>query len=733
VKEEFLKYVEERNSDFDLFLLERAFDLAYKAHEGQKRRSGEDYIIHPMEVAKILVDLDMDSQTVAAALLHDVVEDTDYTYDDMVSIFGEEIAALVDGVTKLGNIKFQDKEQKQAENLRKMFLAMTKDIRVLIIKLADRLHNMRTIYFMSDEKMVEKCQETLDIYAPLAHRLGIYKLKFELEDLALKALEPETYYSLVSGLRMKREWKQNDYIESVINEMKPAIDELGIKYEIYGRYKHYYSIYRKMQTGKTLDEIFDLSAIRVIVETTRDCYAVLGVVHTLWKPIPGRFKDYIAMPKPNMYQSLHTTLMGSGGTPFEVQIRTKEMHLVAEYGIAAHWKYKEGNTEDNEEAEKKLAWLRQTMELQNDVADPKEFMESLKVDLFSNQVYVFTPASQVMELPAGSTPLDFAYKIHTQVGNKCTGAKVNNKIVPLDYVLKNGQKVEIITSQNSKGPSTDWLNIVITSQAKTKIKQYFRRERREEYLEKGRDALEKAVRRRTHNIQDILRPLWLTRIFRSYNFTSLDEFYIAVGYGGVPATKVVNMLFDFYREEEAEENLKIQQEMTAAEFAEGLETTQENRAFKKDALGVRVKGVEGLMIQFAKCCTPVPGDDIIGYVTKGRGISVHRSDCSNMISLSNDERERLIEVEWDEDAMEHNSYEADICVIADDRKALIVDVSAAVSSLDMDFKNMNLNVNEDKKAIFECTLVITQKDQLGAALRKLRLVEGVREAYRRIK
>ncbi len=733
MKEEFLKYVEERNSDFDLFLLERAFDLAYKAHEGQKRRSGEDYIIHPMEVAKILVDLDMDSQTVAAALLHDVVEDTDYTYDDMVSIFGEEIAALVDGVTKLGNIKFQDKEQKQAENLRKMFLAMTKDIRVLIIKLADRLHNMRTIYFMSDEKMVEKCQETLDIYAPLAHRLGIYKLKFELEDLALKALEPETYYSLVSGLRMKREWKQNDYIESVINEMKPAIDELGIKYEIYGRYKHYYSIYRKMQTGKTLDEIFDLSAIRVIVETTRDCYAVLGVVHTLWKPIPGRFKDYIAMPKPNMYQSLHTTLMGSGGTPFEVQIRTKEMHLVAEYGIAAHWKYKEGNTEDNEEAEKKLAWLRQTMELQNDVADPKEFMESLKVDLFSNQVYVFTPASQVMELPAGSTPLDFAYKIHTQVGNKCTGAKVNNKIVPLDYVLKNGQKVEIITSQNSKGPSTDWLNIVITSQAKTKIKQYFRRERREEYLEKGRDALEKAVRRRTHNIQDILRPLWLTRIFRSYNFTSLDEFYIAVGYGGVPATKVVNMLFDFYREEEAEENLKIQQEMTAAEFAEGLETTQENRAFKKDALGVRVKGVEGLMIQFAKCCTPVPGDDIIGYVTKGRGISVHRSDCSNMISLSNDERERLIEVEWDEDAMEHNSYEADICVIADDRKALIVDVSAAVSSLDMDFKNMNLNVNEDKKAIFECTLVITQKDQLGAALRKLRLVEGVREAYRRIK
>lgn len=729
MKEDFLRYLEEKDYDYDIYLIEKAYDLASKAHEGQKRRSGEDYIIHPMEVAKILADLEMDSQTVAAALLHDVVEDTDYSYEDMEHIFGEEIALLVDGVTKLGNIKFENKEQKQAENLRKMFLAMTKDIRVLIIKLADRLHNMRTINFMTDEKVVEKCNETLDIYAPLAHRLGISRLKFELEDLALKALEPEIYYSLVSGLRMKK-FTQDDYIEKVITELKAAIDELNFDYQIYGRYKHYYSIYKKMKTGKTLDEIFDLAAIRIIVDNVRQCYAILGVVHTLWKPIPGRFKDYIAMPKPNMYQSLHTTLVGNNGAPFEVQIRTKEMHRVAEYGIAAHWKYKEGTKEDHEETEKKLAWLRQTIELQKDMTDPKEFMESLKVDLFSNQVFVFTPKGQVMELPAGSTPLDFAFKIHTQVGIKCTGAKVNGKLVPLDYELENGNIIEVITNQNSKGPGSDWLSIVKTTQAKNKIKQWFRKENREENLEKGKAALEKAAKRKVHDPQKLLRAQWIASVAKNHNFLNSDELFVSVGYGGLASARVINELLEFLRIEEEEELRKLQQESTAADIKKLGEHGKAVRKYKKDAMGVHVKGIDGLMIQFAKCCTPVPGDDIIGFITKGRGISVHRCDCSNMVSLTEEERERLIEVEWEDDALDNHSYEAEIYIMADDRKGLIADVSAAVSALDMDFTNMNINVTNEGKAVFNCTLSITKMDQLKTVIQRLKQVNAVKEVYR---
>ena len=732
-KEEFLDFLKEYNPEYDFYLIGEAFDLAQKAHEGQFRRSGEAYFIHPIEVAKILAELGMDSQTIAAALMHDVVEDTDYTYEDIEQYFGEDIAALVDGVTKLGTIKSNSKEERQAENLRKMFLAMTKDIRVLIIKLADRLHNMRTINFMTDAKIVEKCQETLDIYAPLADRLGISKIKFELEDLALKALEPETYYSLVTGVRMKK-FTQDDYIEKVIEELRPKLDEMNIEYEIYGRYKHYYSIYKKMQRGKTLDEIFDLAAIRIIVDTIGDCYAILGLVHTMWVPIYDRFKDYIAIPKPNMYQSIHTTLIGKYKAPFEVQIRTREMHEVAEYGIAAHWKYKAGVKSYHEETEKKLAWLRQAIELQKEVNDPKEFMESLKVDMFSDQVFVFSPKGKVVELPTGSTPLDFAFKIHTEVGIKCTGAKVNGKMVPLDHVLENGNVVEVITNPNSKGPGSDWLSIVKTTQAKNKIKQFFRRENRAENLEKGRTLIEKAVKRKAYDSRQLLRQQWLARIAKQYKLPGVDDLYISVGYGGVPATKVANMLVEMYREEENEELKKQQQEVSAAEY-ELLNPREEEhkprqKLVKKDATGVRVKGIDGLMIKFARCCTPVPGDDIVGYITKGRGISVHRRDCANIKSLPKEEQERFIDVEWEDDAMDGNAYEAEIYILADDRRKLLMDVSIALQECDVDVKNLNIKTTKDNKAVFNTTVAITEKGQMSKILTKLKSVPGVIEAYR---
>ncbi|MBE6020840.1 MAG: bifunctional (p)ppGpp synthetase/guanosine-3',5'-bis(diphosphate) 3'-pyrophosphohydrolase [Clostridiales bacterium] len=730
-KDKFLDHLKKANPDLDFYLIGKAYDLGEKAHEGQFRKSGEAYFVHPVEVAKILADLDMDSQTIAAALMHDVVEDTEYTYEDIEQYFGEDIALLVDGVTKLGSLKFDNKEERQAENLRKMFLAMTKDIRVLIIKLADRLHNMRTINFMTDAKIVEKCRETLDIYAPLADRLGISKIKFELEDLALKSLEPELYYSLVSGVRMKK-YTQDDYIEKVIVELKQALSELNIEYEIYGRYKHYYSIYKKMNKGKTLDEIFDLAAIRIIVDSVKDCYSILGVVHTLWKPIPGRFKDYIAMPKPNMYQSIHTTLIGNYGAPFEVQIRTKEMHRVAEYGIAAHWKYKEGINENHEDTEKKLAWLRQTIELQKDMNDPGEFMESLKVDLFSNQVFVFTPKGTVVELPAGSTPLDFAFKIHSEVGIKCVGAKVNGKMVPLNHVLENGNLVEIITNPNSKGPSSDWLSIVKSTQAKNKIRQWFRKENRAENIEKGRTAIEKAVKRKAYDSKLLLKQPYLLKVAKSYKFPSIEELYVAVGYGGVPSTKVANMLVDMLREEENEELKREQQEITVAEFEKSnqLEEEEKRRHTKKDATGVNVKGVDGLMIKFAKCCTPVPGDEIVGYITKGRGISVHRKDCANMMSLPEDEKGRFIDVEWDADALNKHSFEADIFVLAEDRKRLIMDISIAVQEMDVNVRSMNVKTTKDKKAMFNMTLDITEPDQIRKVLLKIKNVDGIIDAYR---
>ena len=727
-----MDYLKSSSQDYDMELIEKAYDLGEGAHSGQIRKSGDVYFVHPVEVAKILVELEMDSQTVAAGLLHDVVEDTKYTIKEIEEIFGEEIALLVDGVTKLGALKFETKEERQAENLRKMLLAMTKDIRVLIIKLADRLHNMRTINFMEEDKIKEKCQETLEIYAPLAHRLGISKIRFELEDLALKALEPETYYSLVSGVRMKRLSKEN-YLNEVTKELKVAINELNIEYEIYGRYKHYYSIYKKMKTGKTLDEIFDLAAIRIVVNSLKDCYAVLGIVHTLWKPIPGRFKDYIAMPKPNMYQSLHTTLIGNQGDPFEVQIRTKEMHMVAEYGIAAHWKYKEGkNTQ--EETDQKLSWLRQTIEWQQELNDPREFMESLKVDLFSNQVFVFTPKGSVIELPAGSTPLDFAFKIHSEVGIKCTGAKVNGKMVPLNYELSNGNIVEVFTNANSKGPSIDWLNIVKSGQAKNRIKQWLKKENRAENIEKGKEAIEKIAKRRGHNVKTFLRQQWLLKVAKANKSPNVEDLYVVVGYGGLSAGRVVNTLEEYYREEKKEEIKQEQKERTLAELEqqqlENPEIGQKERHSKKDASGVKVKGVDNLMIRFSKCCTPVPGDDIIGFITKGRGISVHRRDCANMLAVPAEEQGRFIEVEWDEEVINKQSYEAEINILAEDRKGLLLDISIIMQEMDINVRSLHVKTTKDKIATFSMTVNITAGDQLSRILTRLKGIPNIVDAYR---
>ena len=553
-RSEFLDTILQFNPHYDIELIGRAYDVAEEMHRGQLRKSGEPYLIHPMAVAEILADLGMDEETIIAGLLHDVVEDTEYTEEQLVSEFGEEVGLLVDGVTKLGSLKFKSKEERQAENLRKMFLAMSKDIRVLIIKLSDRLHNLRTINYMTHDKIIEKCRETLDIYAPLAARLGIYAMKMELEDIALKFLEPEAYYDLAEQVNERKEEREKS-IETVVEEIRKSLDEIGIKYDIYGRSKHFYSIYKKMKyQHKNLDEIFDLMAVRVIVETVRDCYAVLGMVHTMWHPIPGRFKDYIAMPKPNMYQSLHTTVISDGGKPFEIQIRTYEMHRIAEYGIAAHWKYKEGIKSDTEEV--KLSWLRQALEWQKDVNDPKEFMESLKMDLFSGQVFVFTPQGDVIELPAESTPLDFAFKIHSDVGAKCVGAKVNGKMVPIDHKLENGNIVEIVTSPNAAGPSIDWLKMAKSSSARNKIRQWLKKENKTDVIDRGKDQIDKYVRRKGHDPRELLKNSFVSRAIKELGYKTSDELYNQLANAGTIQSKLLNLLLKYEAEEKEEEAAK---------------------------------------------------------------------------------------------------------------------------------------------------------------------------------
>ncbi len=671
--EEYVRQLLDYNPNYDAELLERAYKTAEKYHEGQFRKSGEPYIIHPMAVGRILAELGMDEVTIAGGILHDIVEDTDYSLAQVQVDFGDQIAYLVDGVTKLTNINYESKEEQQAENIRKMFLAMSKDIRVLIIKLADRLHNLRTINYQTPKKIKEKCQESLDIYAPLAARLGIYAFKFEMEDICFKNLEPEAYEKLEEEMH-KRQVRRQGVIDEVIRDINRVLKDTGIEYEIYGRQKHYYSIYKKMQyQHKQLEEIFDLTAVRIIVDSVRDCYGVLGAVHTMWTPIPGRFKDYIAMPKPNRYQSLHTTVIGKSGNPFEIQIRTKEMHQVAEYGIAAHWKYKEGIARDDEEV--KLAWLRQTLEWQQELKDPGEFMETVKVDLFSNQVFVFTPKGDVMELPSGSTPLDFAFKVHTAVGCKCVGAKVNGKMVPIDYILQNGEIVDIVTSANSK-PSLDWLKIVKTNSAKSKIRQYLKKEA--SAAEPEKTAAQKAKEAREEAEREAAR-----------------------------------------QEEEARRKAAAEAKRLAAAMRKGPEKTR----------GVSVKGVSDLMIHFAKCCSPVPGDAIVGYTTKGRGVSIHRMDCTNIRSLPETEKLRLIDVSWDEEEGGQD-FDAAITLIGEDRKGLFSDVSKVC--VDMDININGLNAKKDKEGIvtMDLTLSIANTGDIVKVMARMKQIKGVVEVFR---
>ena len=728
-KRDFIEKILSINPNYSTETIELAYDVAERLHDGQLRKSGEPYIIHPINVAYILAELGMDEATIVGGLLHDVVEDTEYTREDLVDDFGEEIAVLVDGVTKLGNIKYESKEEIQAENFRKMFLAMSKDIRVLVIKLADRLHNMRTLEYMSPAKIQEKATETLEIYAPLAARLGIFAVKFELEDLALKYLHPEEYNDLVikiGQMKIKRE----TIINNVIEEIKESLDDMGFKYEIYGRAKHYYSIYKKMMIQqKNIDEIFDLIAVRIIVESVKDCYAVLGIVHTMWTPIPGRFKDYIAMPKPNMYQSIHTTVIGDNGEPFEIQIRTQEMHQVAEYGIAAHWKYKEGKTSgESSNDDIKLAWLRQSLELEKDSADPKDFLENVKMDLFASQVFVFTPQGKVLELPRGSTPLDFAFKIHSEIGYKCVGAKVSGKMVPIDYVLQNGDIVEIVTSQNSSGPSIDWLKIAKSSNARNKIRAYLKRENKSENIEKGRDLVEKYFKKRNLDPTAFMKDQYIRRAIKDAKFANAEEAWIQLSAGGSIVSKFANFLIEYYQEDTKQElpktNEEILEEIKAQE-------AKKSRALKKnkDNPGIVVRGADNLMIKLAKCCNPVPGDEIIGFITKGRGISVHRCDCSNIVSLPEEEKARFIDVEW-EVLEAGKSYEATITIIGTDRRGMLSDISKACDNLDVNLSGVNARTGKDGSLNMTIQLEISSTQEMDRILRALKSIEGISNVYR---
>lgn len=714
--------IKEYNPSCDIAMLDKAYAMAKKAHEGQLRESGEPYISHPIEVANILADLELDCTTIIAGLLHDTVEDTNCTSDEIKDLFGEDTAALVDGVTKLDKIPYTTKEEQQAENLRKMFMAMAKDIRVILIKLADRLHNITTLKYMPAEKQVEKARETLEIYAPLAHRLGISRVKWELEDSCLRYLHPNEYYDLVEKIS-KRRREREAFINLIKNEIKAKTTELSIETQIDGRPKHFYSIYRKMQEqNKTLDQIYDLFAIRVIVNSVKDCYAVLGLVHELYKPMPGRFKDYIAMPKPNMYQSLHTTLIGYEGLPFEVQIRTWDMHKVAEVGIAAHWKYKEGSTGKNE-LDNKLVWLRQMLEWQKDAGDANEFVETVKVDLFADEVFVFTPKGDVVNLPAGSNPIDFAYSIHSAVGNKMMGAKVNGEIVKLGNVLKNGDIVEVMTSSNVHGPSRDWLKIVKSSQARNKINQWFKKENREENILRGRESIDRELKKHGLTFNQLFKNDWVELVLKKFNFNSLEDIFSAVGYGGIGASKIISRLKEEYRKTLKPDELnEMEQELLAKQEKEKdkkKKTIPEN--------GIIVKGIDNCLVRLSRCCNPVPGDPIIGYITRGRGVSVHRSDCTNVDSSRNED-ERLIEVKWFS-AM-NVAYKADITVMANDRTALLMEVTNTIGEAKIPLKAMNARTTRDQIAIINLTLEITDTEQLEKIIKKLKKVDGVFEVTR---
>ena len=710
----------------DISMIEKAYKIAKEAHKDQVRKSGEPYIIHPLWVGIILADLEMDKETIVAGMLHDAVEDTDMTLDDITKEFGEEVALLVDGVTKLGQLSYsQDKLEVQAENLRKMFLAMAKDIRVIIIKLADRLHNMRTLEFMTPAKQQEKARETMDIYAPIAQRLGISKIKTELDDLSLKYWKPDVYYQLVKDLN-ERKTEREEFVQQIVAEVSKHMKNANIKAKVYGRVKHFFSIYKKMvNQNKTLDQVYDLFAVRIIVDSVKDCYAALGVIHEMYTPIPGRFKDYIAMPKPNMYQSLHTTLMGPSGQPFEIQIRTEEMHKTAEYGIAAHWKYKEGADAAKSMAsqEAKLNWLRQILEWQRDMSDNREFLSLLKgdLDLFAEDVYCFTPNGDVKNLPNGSTPVDFAYAIHSAVGNKMVGARVNGKLVNIDYKIQNGDRIEILTSQNSKGPSRDWLNIVKSTQAKNKINQWFKKQFKEENIVRGKELIVSYCRSKNIELLNILKPKYQQIVQKKYGFRDWDAVLAAIGHGGLKEGQVVNRLQEEYEKEH-------KKEITDETILEKIsEANHQKVHIARSKSGIVVKGINDMAVRFSKCCNPVPGDEIVGFVTRGRGMSIHRTDCVNMLHLSAAERERLIDAEWEDtsDTEGGGQYLAELKMYADDRQGLLMDVTKVFTEEKIDVKSVNIRTSKKGTATLDMGFIVQGREQLDVVIKKLRQIESV--------
>ncbi len=721
--EKLIETVKQNNPKGDISKVERAYSLAYDAHKEQKRISGTPYITHPLAVASIVADMQMDVDSVCAALLHDVVEDTEYSREDIRNQFGEQVALLVDGVTKLEKIQFSNKEERDMENLRKMFLAMASDIRVIIIKFADRMHNMSTLISMSEEKQREKARETLTVFAPLAHRLGMYKIKWELEDISLKYLDPIAYFEIMKGINQKRQ-EREQYIDLIKLDLKQRLSELNIPCTIDGRPKHFYSIYRKMYTqNKTLDQIYDLFAVRIITESLSDCYAALGAAHELYKPMPGRFKDYIAMPKPNMYQSLHTTVIGTDGRPFEIQIRTREMHEIAENGIAAHWKYKEGSSKNDKSTEQKFQWVRQLLDVQNDAKSEEEFLQTLRIDLFTDQVFVFSPKGDVLSFPAGSTPIDFAFSIHSAIGYKMQGAKANGKIVPLEYQMQNGDIIEIITSSAVHGPSMDWLKIVKTGQARNKIHGWFKKEKREENIILGKEMLEKELKRLGLTQLSLDSDDYISKIVKRYGYTSEDDLFANLGYGGLNISNLINKLKDEYKKlnAKAEPLVTITSDTPKSAGASKSKTTSD---------GIVVKGIENCLIRYSKCCNPVPGDKIIGYITRGRGVSIHRQDCINIAAMHKDESEkaRLIDVSWENNAS--TSYLSRLKVVCPDRNGLVLEVANVVSETKVSLKTLNARSTKDGLGIVEISVEVSNTEQLNFLIKKLSKLKDVIEVTR---
>ena len=728
--QELISSVRKYHPSADISMIQKAYEVAKEAHKDQKRKSGEPYIIHPLCVAIILADLELDKETIVAGLLHDAVEDTWMTDEEVEKEFGSEVALLVDGVTKLGQLNYsKDKVELQAENLRKMFLAMAKDIRVILIKLADRLHNMRTLQYMRPEKQQEKARETMDIYAPIAMRLGISKIKVELDDLSLKYLKPDVYYDLVDKVSLRKSERQ-EFVNGIVKQVKQHMDDAGIKAQVAGRIKHFFSIYKKMvNQDKTIDQIYDLFAVRILVDTVKDCYAALGVIHEMYKPIPGRFKDYIAMPKPNMYQSLHTTLIGPNGQPFEIQIRTFEMHKTAEYGIAAHWKYKEssdGKVPVDKSEEEKLNWLRQILEWQRDMSDNREFMSLLKNDLnlFADSVYCFTPQGDVKNLPTGSTPIDFAYSVHSAVGNRMVGARVNGKLVPIEYEIQNGDRIEIITSQNSQGPSRDWLKLVKSTQAKNKINQWFKKELKEDNILKGKEMLAQYAKTKGYKIGNYLKNQYLEAVMHKYGFRDWDSVLAAIGHGGLKEGQVFNKLMEAYEKEN-------KKKITDEEVLEAAAENQDKLHIAKAKGGIVVRGIHDVAVRFSKCCSPIPGDEIVGFVTRGRGITIHRTDCVNILNMSETDRTRLIEAEWQQtDTRVSEKYMAELQIYANNRTGLLVDLSKIFTERKIDMKNINCRTNKQDKATISVSFEIGSKEELASLVEKIRQVESVLDVER---